>query len=76
MDPPPVVSTDSYTFTVFALPTATITEPEMRVRAEGGPSVSYVRDLDELFLANAIAKAELGANSDAQPATFARPPMQ
>lgn len=73
MDPPPMVSTDSYTFTVFAMPAATITEPAMRTRAEGGPPVSYVRDLDDVFIADALAKAELRATSDAQPARFVPP---
>src|SRR5262249_4506833 len=50
MDPAPVVKTDSYTFTVFAMPVATITEPTMRPPpAEGEPPISYVRDLDTYF---------------------------
>ena len=65
--PRPASAPDSYAFTVFALPTA------MRVRAEGAPPISYVRDLDDVFIANEIGKAELGATSDAQPAAFVTP---
>ena len=38
------------------------------------PPISYVRDLDEYFIANAIATAKLAGTSDAQPAMFAPPP--
>jgi phosphatidylethanolamine-binding protein (PEBP) family uncharacterized protein len=75
MDPAPTVKTDSYTFTVYAMRTATITAPAMRpAPAEGAPPISYVKDLDEYFAANAIAKAQLGTTSNAQPAMFATPP--
>ncbi len=75
MDPAPVVKTDSYTFTVYALPTAAATEPAMRpAPAMGAPPISYVKDLDDAFIAQALGKAALGATSDAQPATFAPPP--
>jgi len=72
--PPPAVSTDSYTFTVFAMPTAPITEPTMRPEpGADAPPMSYVRDLDEFFIANAIGSASLATTSDAQPAMFATP---
>lgn len=75
MTPPPTVSTDSYTFTVFAFSTATVTPPGMRpAPAEGEPSISYVRDLDEFFIAEATATAALHTTSSAQPAMFATPP--
>jgi hypothetical protein len=70
-DPPPTVSTDNYTFTVFAMPTATATEPAMRPAMMG---VTWVRDLDDSFLSQAIGTAVLKATSDAQPAMFATPP--
>lgn len=77
MAPPPTVSTDNYTFTIFALPTETITEPEPRPSpAEGEPPISYVRDLDELFASQAIATAVLHTTSDARPAMFATPPVE
>jgi len=76
MTPPPTVSNDSYTFTVFALPTETITEPAMRAApAEGEPPISYTRDLDDFFITIAIGTAVLDTTSNAQPAMFATPPM-
>lgn len=73
--PAPTVSTDSYTFEVFALPTATFTKPATRpAPAEGSPPISYVRDLDEALMAASIASVKLNATSDAQPAMFATPP--
>jgi len=75
MDPPPTVKNDSYTFTLYAMPMATITEPAMREPpAMGAPAVSYTKDLDDYFAANAIAKAELATTSNAQPLMFATPP--
>lgn len=74
MTPAPTVSTDSYTFTVFALPTESIEEPNPREETEDSPPISYVKDLDDLFESQAIAKARLGGTSDAQPAAFAPPP--
>ena len=74
-DPAPTVSTDSYTFTVFAMPTATITEPTMRpAPATDAPPISYTKDLDDTLIANAIASAKLATTSSAQPAMFATPP--
>lgn len=74
-DPPPTVHTDSYTFTLYAMPTATITEPPMREPpAEGAPPISYTKDLDDYFAANALASTKLSTTSDAQPANFALPP--
>jgi phosphatidylethanolamine-binding protein (PEBP) family uncharacterized protein len=73
--PPPTVSTDSYTFTVFALPTATFSEPPRRPPpAMGAPPISYVRDLDDALIAASIGTAVLNAKSDAQPAMFQTPP--
>jgi phosphatidylethanolamine-binding protein (PEBP) family uncharacterized protein len=73
--PAPSVSTDSYTFTVFALPTVTFVEPAERpLPAMGEPPISYVRDLDDAFIAAAIGTAVLNAKSDAQPAMFQTPP--
>jgi phosphatidylethanolamine-binding protein (PEBP) family uncharacterized protein len=75
MDPAPAVKTDSYTLTVYALPTATATKPAMRpAPAMGAPPISYVRDLDDTFIAQALGKAVLNATSDAQPVMFAPPP--
>jgi phosphatidylethanolamine-binding protein (PEBP) family uncharacterized protein len=71
MDPAPTVSTDNYSFTVFALPTATFAEPAMRAAASG---VTWVRDIDDALIAQAIGTAVLKATSDAQPAMFATPP--
>lgn len=76
MDPAPTVKTDSYTFTVFAMPVATIAEPAMRAApAAGGPAVSYVRDLDNHFIATSIASGQIATTSSAQPAMFVPPPM-
>jgi len=72
--PAPTVKTDSYTFTVYALPTATFTEPPKRVPVEGGPPISYVKDLNDALIAQAIGTAVLDTTSDAQPAMFAVPP--
>jgi phosphatidylethanolamine-binding protein (PEBP) family uncharacterized protein len=74
-DPPPMVHTDQYTMTVYAMPVATITEPEMRPAAgEGEPAISYVKDLDDYFAASSLGSAQLATHSDAQPAMFATPP--
>lgn len=76
MDPPPMASLDTYTFTVYAMPFANATAPAMRPPpAEGEPAVVYVRDLDEYFLANSIGLAKLTVTSSAAPANFATPPM-
>ncbi len=75
MDPAPTVKTDTYNFTVYALPMATITEPPMRPPAEmGAPAVSYVKDLDDYLAANKIASGKLETTSSAQPAMFQTPP--
>ena len=75
LDPPATVVTDNYTFTVFAMPTATITAPAERpAPGADAPPISYVRDLDDYFLANAIGKTSLATTSNAQPAMFATPP--
>lgn len=75
MDPAPTVKTDTYTFTVYAMPTATITAPAMRPPpAMGAPAVSYVKDLDDYFAANSLGKGQLTTTSNAQPAMFATPP--
>lgn len=75
MDPAPAVKTDTYHFTVYALPVAAITPPAMRPPAAmGAPAVSYVKDLDDYFAANAIASGKLVTTSSAQPAMFATPP--
>ncbi|WP_437981103.1 hypothetical protein [Sorangium sp. So ce117] len=74
-DPPPTVKTDSYTFTVFALPTATFTEPAMRpAPAASEPPISWVKDIDSALIDQAIGTAVLDTTSDAQPAEFAVPP--
>jgi phosphatidylethanolamine-binding protein (PEBP) family uncharacterized protein len=75
MDPPPTVKTDSYTFTLYAMPTATITPPPMRPPAAmGEPAISYTKDLDDYFAAHAITKTQLATTSNAQPTKFAVPP--
>jgi phosphatidylethanolamine-binding protein (PEBP) family uncharacterized protein len=77
MDPAPTVKTDTYHFTVYALPMASIvpTAPPMRPAAPmGSPPVSYVKDLDDYFAANALASGKLVTMSSAQPAMFATPP--
>jgi len=75
MDPPPTVHNDTYTFTLYAMPMATITPPAMRpAPAMGEPAVSYTKDLNDYFVANAIASTQLTTTSDAQPAMFATPP--
>jgi len=77
MDPAPTVKTDSYTFTVYAMPMASIPSgtPPMRPAPEmGAPPISYVKDLDDYFAANALTKGQLGTTSSAQPAMFATPP--
>lgn len=74
-DPPAMVHTDQYTFTVYAMPMAAITKPAMRpAPAMGAPAVSYTKDLDDYFAANALGSAQLKTSSDAQPAMFATPP--
>jgi hypothetical protein len=40
----------------------------------GAPAISYVKDLDDYFAANALGSAKLATKSDAQPAMFAVPP--
>jgi phosphatidylethanolamine-binding protein (PEBP) family uncharacterized protein len=75
MDPAPTVKTDTYNFTVYALPTPTIVEPAMRPPAAmGAPAVSYVKDLDDYFAANKVALGKLETSSSAQPAMFQTPP--
>jgi phosphatidylethanolamine-binding protein (PEBP) family uncharacterized protein len=75
MEPAPVVKTDTYTFTVYAMPVAVAAEPPMRPAPEmGAPPISYVKDLDDYFAANAIGMAQLTVTSNAQPAMFATPP--
>jgi phosphatidylethanolamine-binding protein (PEBP) family uncharacterized protein len=75
MDPAPTVKTDTYHFTVYAMPMATIVEPPMRPPAAmGAPAVSYVKDLDDYFAANKLASGKLETTSSAQPAMFQTPP--
>lgn len=75
MTPAPMVSTDTYTFTIYALPFAAATLPAMRPPpAAGGAAVNFVKDLDDYFKANAVGSAVLQTTSDAQPAMFAPPP--
>jgi phosphatidylethanolamine-binding protein (PEBP) family uncharacterized protein len=75
MTPAPTVSTDSYTFEVFALATPTLTEPPKRlVPDEDAPPISYVRDIDEALIESSLGSATLETTSDAQPAMFAPPP--
>jgi len=72
--PDATVSTDNYTFTVYAFSAASLTKPAMRTAVMDGPPISYVKDLDDAFIAQSIGKASLGATSNAQPAMFALPP--
>ena len=75
MEPAPTVKTDTYHFTVYALPTATITPPPARPAPPmGSPPISYVKDLDDYFAKNKIASGVLKTTSSAQPAMFATPP--
>ena len=75
MDPAPTVKTDTYHFTVYALPMAKITAPPARPAPPmGSPPISYVKDLDDYFTANKIASGVLKTTSSAQPAMFATPP--
>jgi len=77
MDPAPTVKTDTYTFTVYAMPMATIpaaTPPMRPAPPMGSPPISYVKDLDDYFAANALTKGQLTTTSSAQPAMFAPPP--
>jgi phosphatidylethanolamine-binding protein (PEBP) family uncharacterized protein len=74
-EPAPTRHTDNYTFTVYAMPTATITEPAMRAPTmPPDPAVSYTKDLDDYFALHALGKAQLATNSDAEPAMFVAPP--
>jgi phosphatidylethanolamine-binding protein (PEBP) family uncharacterized protein len=72
--PEPEVSNDDYTFTIYALPTETISEPPepTATAADGAPN--YVHVLEFYFTENALGRAVLNATSDAQPQSFAPPP--
>jgi hypothetical protein len=60
MDPPPI-NNDSYSFTVYAMPDATLPVPEVVA------GWSFVRTMDEYLRENALAAAEYRGTSDAVP---------
>lgn len=73
---PPTASNDSYTFTVFAFSTPTVTVPEppaAGTMGDSGMDLSYVHVLDDFFIANSSGTAVLRTTSDASPAMFVPP---
>ena len=65
-EPRPVAVPDSYTFTVYALPDATVTVPAYDATIDP----NYVHQLDAIFASLALDSAQIGFTSDAVPASI------
>lgn len=65
-EPRPVAVPDGYTFTVYALPEATVAVPAYNSDVDP----NYVHQLDTVFASMALDSAQIGFTSDAVPASI------